>query len=444
MNLREVVRSGYKIFSRMNEEKRKAHILGIQYIEFLANQNNTKMEPWDLLEVFGTGKGNELVTDKTEINKRFFAKLEDIKNKTPAAAFAIESRIMEQMDALTRSNLDREINTLKRERDNHISNATRNFTAGHRELEAAHAVDVRIMALERRESTVPNQIAQIVQENFWEFHALNGPNLDLVTKNDLILTHKNPAAGVDLRVNFGKFKVSINLQNFSLKVLKHEGNLDLGNFYHPHVYTNGEVCWGTASGTVSQKLPKGELKDVLSLLASVLANYNDGNPYRHLAEFQEHAKHDAPPRNPPPPLPPGFATVEPRPAPPTIAEALSSGTTPPRLPGATSIAAVMESLAVNLDSYVGRAAPVSDEIFHRMLTGVDAAVVGGSPLLRDRRGEAGHPRDSTEGPMSGCSCPICTTAVTTRERREEYERLMRTIGPSSVIIDEIHDMERSS
>jgi hypothetical protein len=317
MNLREVIRSGYKVFNRMGEDKRKAHILAIQYIELLANQTNTRMEPWDIAEVFGTGKGSELITDKTEINKKFFAKIEEIKSKTPAEAFALETRIMEQMDALTRASTDREIAGHKRSRDAAIQNATRQFTAGQQYLEQANGFEKQIMALERRESTIPGQISQIVQESFWEFFQLNGPNLDLITRNDVILTHKNSAADVDLRVNFGKFKTTVNLQNMTINVFTHEGNLNLDSFYHPHVYTNGNICWGTAASTVAGKLPKGEIADVLRLLASVLTNYNDGNPYRALAQFQGLAKNDAPPRAPAPPLPPGFAASEPRPAPDT-------------------------------------------------------------------------------------------------------------------------------
>ena len=314
MNLREVVRSGYKIFSRMNPEKQKAHILAVQYIELLSNQTNTKMEPWDLLSVFGTGKGNELVTDKKEINKLFFAKLEDIKTKTPAQVFALEERVTVEIDRLSRGLTDREITRLRTARDKDIHSANEAMSRAATFLTSAANLHSQLSALERRESTVPGQISQIVQENFWDFHQLTGANLELVTKNDIILTQKNPAAGVDLRVNLGRVKAILNLQSMSLSVLQHERNLNVRGYYHPHVNTGGGICWGTGAGVVTQKLPKGEVAEVLRLLSSVLTNYNDGNPYVHLADFQEIAKNDAPPKDAPAPLPPGFATVEPRPA----------------------------------------------------------------------------------------------------------------------------------
>lgn len=339
MNLREVVRSGYKIFSRMNPEKQKAHILAVQYIELLANQTNTKMEPWDLLKVFGTGKGNELQTDKKEINKIFFARLEEIKAGVPAQVFALEERVTAEIDRLSRGLIDRETTRLRNSRDQEIRNAHDRMNQAQGYLTNAARFESEIMALERRESTIPAQICQIVQENFWDFHQLTGSNLELVTKNDVILTHKNPAANLDLRVNFGKLKTILNLQSMALSVLQHERNIVVSGYYHPHISTGASICWGTAAGVATQKLPKGEIADVLRLLASVLTNYNDSNPYINLARFQEFAKNDAPPKDAPAPIPPGFATaptIEPMPMPaglgesppqrdPQLMEALRSG-----------------------------------------------------------------------------------------------------------------------
>lgn len=304
MNLREVIRSGYKPFSRMGAEKQKAHILAVQYIELLATQTSTKMEPWNLLDVFGIGKGNEIVTDKKEINKKFFEKLEEIKSKTPAEAFALEQRISTQIDELSREFSNREVNQLKKSRDNAINAAVSAFDRAQSLLADARRYEQQLMSYERRESTIAGQISQIAQESFWEFHQLYGENVDLITKSDVILTHKNSAAGVDLRVNMGKFAARLNLKTMNLLVYTFEGNLNLGGFYHPHIYTNGSICWGNASSTAALKLPKGEVADIFRLLASVLVNYNDGNPYRSLAEFQKIAEKDAPPKDAPAPLPP--------------------------------------------------------------------------------------------------------------------------------------------
>jgi len=446
MNLREVIRSGYKVFNRMSEEKRKAHILAVQYIELLATQTNTRMEPWNLLDVFGVGRGNEIVTDKKEINKRFFAKLEEIKTKTPAEAFALEQRIIEQMDTLTRETTNREIANIKRDRDAAITRAVSRLSALNADLENAHAFEVRIMALERRESTVPQQIAQVVQENFWEFHQLNGPNLDLVTKSDIILTHKNPAASLDLRVNMGRFKVSINLQTFALKVFGHENNLDVSTYFHPHVYVTGDVCWGNAAGTIGEKLPKGELKDVLNILASVLSNYNDRNPYRPLAEFQAKAKNDAPPRDRPQDAvvapPPGIAQAEVRGA--------TGGTTPfaDAAGGAVRLGQLEQAQATStraaenfVQNFFGTGVGSSNDDFLRALREAAGAVTAATAMpfdMRDRSAEAGHPRDSTEAAWADCGCRICATARESGARRREFDSLeasLRAVNASYIIAD---------
>lgn len=388
MNLRETVRSGYKVFNRMSEEKRKAHILAVQYIELLATQTNTKMEPWDLLEVFGTGKGNELLTNKTEINRKFFAKVEDIKSKTPAEAFALESRITEQMDAITRGMSERNISKYRRARDTLVRDAQSYFEQANRKLIQASEQEQLALSVEKRESTVPAQISQIVQENFWEFHQLSGTCLELLTKADIILTHKNQAAGVDLRVNMGRFKSVLDLGTMDLRVLQHERNILVSNYYHPHVNAIGQICWGTAAATAADKLPKGEVADVLRLLASVLSNYNDGNPYMHLALYQEKATQDAPPRDRPITPPPVFA---------------------PRVDtGLGSIQLTGRSIL---------------EPFTYTLRGIDlsSSTVPGVTVV-------GHPTDSTEIPLDGCGCEICIAGRESRARQEEFERLTSRLG----------------
>ena len=298
MNLREVIMSGYKVFSRMAEDKRKAHILAVQYIEFLATQNSTRMEPWDLIEVFGTGKGNELHTDKKEINKRFFERVERLKSETPAAVYNLETRIATKIDEIAKISVTSTLNTLTMQMNNAITNANRAYDQAAAQLTEANRLWSSIAALDRKESTLSGQVTKLLQENFWEFFSLDGSLLVLHTKANIILTHKNPAASIDLRVDMGKFKANLDLSRMNLTVTCLSENLSVDGYYHPHVNGVGQICWGSAASTVSGKLPKGEVYDVFKLLESVLCSYNEGNPYRALARFQEKAKHSAPPKDP--------------------------------------------------------------------------------------------------------------------------------------------------
>jgi hypothetical protein len=362
----------------MGEEKRKAHILAVQYIELLASQTGTKMEPWDLAVVFGTGKsGHELVTDKTEINKIFFAKIEEIKTKTPAQVFAIEARVAEQIDASTRLNTDRILNDLRRNRDRHILDATRAYERIANSLVEAHRIETSIMAVERRESTVSNQISQLIQENFWDFHELHGGILKLSTKNDVVLTHKNPAAGVDIRLNMGRYLAHLNLSTMGLSVFPYEDNLILSGYPHPHITESGNICWGSASNTVHEKLPTGQVMDVFRILASLLVNYNDSNPYIALAQFQAEAKKREAKREkeealPPIPSPVPMAEIR---LPDTVMGRVR-GWAPPGVAEAAAaiVAAAGGSITVNLP-----------------------------PVVYAHDGRT---------PVDGCSCPSCRGALT--------------------------------
>ena len=59
-------------------------------------------------------------------------------------------------------------------------------------------------------------------------------------------------------------------------------------FYHPHVNTDGGICWGNAQDTASRAIVAGQLDKVMNLLKSLLTIYNGGNPYRSFEEFREH------------------------------------------------------------------------------------------------------------------------------------------------------------
>ena len=395
MNLRETVRSGYKVFSRMQADKKKAHVEAIQYIELLANQTNTKMEPWDLLAVFGTGKGNELHTDKKEINQRFFKKCEEIKNKTPAEVFALEQRVSEKIDQLTRDLADREKNRLQRDYDSLVRSASTSFDAGTQYLVRAAETKRKMDTFERRESPVPAQLTEVLGENFWDFHQLTGNFIELVTKNDTILTYKNPSAGIDLRVNMGKFLVSIDLTTFSLKVIRYTDNVYLNGYYHPHVNTGGGVCWGSAAITVTEKLPRGEIKDVLMLLASVLTNYNNDNPYVALNSFKaeaervekERMRRDKEREE-------AAKTVPVEAAIPTPPQSIGSG---------------------GLEDPMLRALRESTLAYRYN-------IIQNSTVV--------HPTDSTQAPVEGCLCQICEAGRVSRGRQEELNRLQTALASS--------------
>lgn len=291
MNLSKISESNYKTFNRMFAVKKAAYISTVQYIELLASQTNTDIKAWNLLKIFGTGSGKNFHTDKKQINKRFFAHLEKVKAKVESQVVAIEAKVAARMDKLSGSDKtirSTRIAAMKERQAKLIQRAVACFSVADSYIAKAAELGRRIDSAEKTAPTFSDQISQIIRENFWGFHSLNNACLSLVTKNDIILSHINPAANLNLRVNLGKFRVFIHFDEMRLSVQTHGNNVVVGH-PHPHIGSEGTICWGDASSLVAEKRAKGEIADVLRLLASVLTNYNPGGPFVQLHRFVEAA-----------------------------------------------------------------------------------------------------------------------------------------------------------
>jgi hypothetical protein len=282
MNLQEAVHS---------EKKDVAE--AAQYIELLASQTSTPIQTWDIKKVFCNSDG-DLISDKSEINKRFFTTLDEMKSKTFTKTSSLEKKITQKIDSFTkRVNEGREatrlkrIAALKKSQEALIQRSTRLQTKAYGYIAKASEIERKLLVLERKPTTLGGQIGEILRENFWRFQSLKENTLGLVTQSDVILSYRNAAKGINLRANMGTYVVKIDLERNQITVRRHKGGISVSGYCHPHIGSGGNVCWGSAYGTVDQLLPKGKIADVLRLLSAVLTNYNDGNPYIHLEQFVE-------------------------------------------------------------------------------------------------------------------------------------------------------------
>jgi hypothetical protein len=267
----------------------------LSYIELLSSRTCTPIQSWDIPKIFGSGKSG-LVTDKNEINKRFFEEVEAIKVKLGNHISSLESKITKKINSFSKkldrtheANNEKRLKLLKKKQGLCIKQATKLQRQAEKFVRIASKISRDIRLREGKDSSIGSQIGQIVRENFWEFHKLVGSSLKLVTRSDVILTYKNSCHDADFRVNMGRYMVTLGLDRHTLHVSGYKNNIRVEGFQHPHINYTGSVCWGSASGVVQQKLPQGELADVLRLLAAVLCSYNDNAPYIDLESFADRA-----------------------------------------------------------------------------------------------------------------------------------------------------------
>lgn len=160
--------------------------------------------------------------------------------------------------------------------------------------------DLRLMK-ERDEVLLAPDIEKILKDGWYKYDRAktidwNNSNQDRwisvwFTTPDVVITHHNKAAGIDMKVNLGSFAIQYAPRAGKIRVFPNNRNLfvdeDEGEqgFYHPHVYHDGEVCWGNAGAVYSAAISNMTPSKALPALRTLLQTYNDESPYRDLIDF---------------------------------------------------------------------------------------------------------------------------------------------------------------
>lgn len=291
MKISEIMAGGsYTPFARMGSENRQKHIQVVQYIMTLAASTDADISEWNIYEIFGTGRGNTLYLDRRNINQRFLTKLKEVESSSPQEVQGANLPDLAQLQAEVNDQLRRalltNIENFKRQQQEMLRQAGQYYERFMQHVVGASSVEKNIMSLTKRNLDIAEQIRGIVEGNFWVFDRIESNRyLFFVTRNDIINSHINRNLGINIRVNLGKYEVKIDLQNPNIWVLPKSGNTRVReNIIHPHVAD--VICWGNAANTVGEKLSKFDFVSVMRLLANLLMDYNDENPYASLYSFQ--------------------------------------------------------------------------------------------------------------------------------------------------------------
>lgn len=303
------VRSIVEKFKEMSPEAKIANMAMLDYIRVLASQTGIDISKWNIEKLFGSGEGFMLLADRKEVNKRFFEKLQKLDDKsdddeaaTPAfqgidllkqsftAAFqrTQSSRKSQLMDTI--NNAEYYAKDLYRKIEGYISQAAE----ANRELSMLTQT-----SFDSAVQKLMDEIMGCVTDGVWVNPVVEGNFFYVNTPTNIVLTHKNKTAGVDITIDFGQLAAKIDLMNFNMYVIPYKNNIVADRypqegvtprFYHPHVNQDSNICWGNARDTAFAHIKKFEIGKALKLLHSVLNIYNDGNPYVPMATYRDHAK----------------------------------------------------------------------------------------------------------------------------------------------------------
>lgn len=276
----------------------------LHYLEELASSTNTNISDWPI-------EAYQSAENRRTINKIFFGMQaesapkisnEEVLAGLGSALVNLDKKVQEQVmqvAANARSNMD----YAYAQAHEHM----KRFNEKMREASNQRAIADKIEG--NKGKCVTTEVSKILQIPFYTNHTIpdNGSWLKMETANEIILTEVNPKAGIDRRINMGKYKVMIELFSNEVRVDYHSNNLQSRGHIHPYISGSGNVCWGTASDAVHKMQKNRESAEILNLLSSLLSTYSpDSNPYQRLMDFEEPNRRRVPlqPPHPMDPQPP--------------------------------------------------------------------------------------------------------------------------------------------
>lgn len=299
--------------SEMTAEEKATNISILNYIKTIASSVNTDISKWNILKIFGKEEGSfNLISDKKEINKRFFEQYNKIKEESKEAKKeSSKEDTQEAQDTILNNPVVMEaiVQNAKRSRSalitHYKNNAEYSLAEMQRLLNSANIKQNEYLSSMQKCKELENvqddvsaykkcfeKVQDLIKEKLWVNPVFEASTkcLYLNTNANIMLHEVNKAANLDLHVDLGQLAVKIDFTNgFKFTVIPYKNNIELNGYYHPHIQ-HGSICWGEAQTMATKHIANLDLDKALRLLHALLNSYNPGSPYVRLAELKLNGK----------------------------------------------------------------------------------------------------------------------------------------------------------
>jgi len=293
--INQLFRTQFSLFQDYETNARVEQIEKIMYIQDIAGKLNKNIQGINLFELF-PNNNNIILAEKTDINRILATfKREDFITEDEKIVVLLDddqaSIIGETMKTF------RDINETKIQSkiDSKIYDAQYYSNEYMRYLKEASTLRIQLENLKNNNSNfVVDGINKLLETGKYSINSQTNSNIELLINHDVILTQKNTRANIDLRVNLGQFKIVVEYGSGSLNsyVRKHDNNITVHHFIHPHVEngTNGYVCFGNMDASYTDAVRELDVFKMVETIYKVLTNYNHENPYKPLSLFVERSE----------------------------------------------------------------------------------------------------------------------------------------------------------
>lgn len=288
MKFGEAIKDGYAL---VRTQYGPEYIDITRYIEYLASSQRKDIKEWEFA-VFLNSRGKPYLM-KAEINRLFMQELLKVPSKTEG--FRLSPEDATKVSELSSVNQTSERSRLTRDKANieaRLTSLTNEFNTAMTNLRTVND-KIKRMAGPVIDTRFVSEIEKTVDDGFWKWNGFNrnGTKLVFISASDIIVGYKNKAAGIDLTVNFGKFKIKLDPGSLFPEVTPGDNAFRLNDstgYFHPHVSNGarGHICWGNLGSALTTAQGNVEISKVMSLCQQLLLSYNSGNPYVSLERFE--------------------------------------------------------------------------------------------------------------------------------------------------------------
>lgn len=218
--------------------------------------------------------------DKKEINKAIFS--------LETTAQALELPALKEIDEAMEIYRQERINEMVSSHEYNCASWRRDadhyFKEAHKFLKKIN--DSRVnLDLMSGTGNIKQQIVEILKNPFYSYLRTTNSCIQFITQ-PVVMTHKNPNAGIDMTVPLGRFKVEWSPIGGTIYVHRYSDNIEVTDgIIHPHVSSSGTVCLGNGSATYTRAMEKGEVWKAMCVIEAILKTYNEESPYVALSRF---------------------------------------------------------------------------------------------------------------------------------------------------------------
>lgn len=287
MNLQRVLETKYDLFDKFGNENKQKSIDAVNYLAAISSENRIPFEAMDVLACIGTGKGNEILTSKNAINKRFFEYTKSFEPDT-SNGLTLEdiARINKSCDKIAKNLHEQKKRVIKDNMDNIVGQCndlqlqlSNNFGAIvrlRRELEVVGAID----------GTNYSKAFQAVQQNgFFKFQEIRdiGNNqvlANFLTPEEVFWDLPNGRG----RAKFGQFRLEYNMGNGFCGIFPHKNNVMVAGKYHfPYEFSRGHngrapgaMCLGNFNSKMAECHKNGDIEGIFIILRALIESDGGG------------------------------------------------------------------------------------------------------------------------------------------------------------------------